>query len=277
MSRRGRTGPAISLFAFQDIITSVTAIVIVVVLFLSLDLIQRKQSNPSKSAAALSHAVTARIQQLEIELAKLRRETENADNLVQEVASFSPSELRTQIAQREIALTNLHDSQRSQRQIQLDWQARDRLVNVKKFELEPVRQELEQTLRETQDLGAVLENERREGRTIFEVPRGFNKTGWIGVVESDRITIAQLGCASKPLLFESSGIAFLKTSAANAMSNWIDREHHQSDYFLILIRPDGCRMFDSVEEILQTKRISFGFDVIDTDRVILHPERGAGF
>ncbi|MBC7817117.1 MAG: hypothetical protein IAG10_09545 [Planctomycetaceae bacterium] len=39
----------ISLFAFQDIITSVTAIVIVVALFLALDLVQRKQGQASES------------------------------------------------------------------------------------------------------------------------------------------------------------------------------------------------------------------------------------
>ena len=34
MSRRGRSGPTISLFSFQDIITSVTAIVTVITLLL---------------------------------------------------------------------------------------------------------------------------------------------------------------------------------------------------------------------------------------------------
>ena len=54
MSRRGRSGPAISLFSFQDIITSVTAIVTVIALLLALDLVQRKQSQSSDSSAAMA-------------------------------------------------------------------------------------------------------------------------------------------------------------------------------------------------------------------------------
>ena len=73
MSRRGRSGPVISLFAFQDIITSVTAIVIVVTLFLALDLVQRKQGQASESPTVLAEELVARITALEGELAKLHK------------------------------------------------------------------------------------------------------------------------------------------------------------------------------------------------------------
>lgn len=68
MSRRGRSGPAISLFAFQDIITSVTAIVIVVVLFLALDLVQRKESARADSPVGVAADLTDRIAELKREL-----------------------------------------------------------------------------------------------------------------------------------------------------------------------------------------------------------------
>jgi len=54
MSRRGRSGPTISLFSFQDIITSVTAIVTVITLLLALDLVQRKQSKAGDSSGNLA-------------------------------------------------------------------------------------------------------------------------------------------------------------------------------------------------------------------------------
>ena len=94
MSRRGRSGPVISLFAFQDIITSVTAIVIVVVLFLALDLVNRKQGQASESPAVLADELVARIADVEAELIKLRQELARTDELVQQVASTSPADLR---------------------------------------------------------------------------------------------------------------------------------------------------------------------------------------
>ena len=86
MSRRGRSGPVISLIAFQDIITCVTAIVISVALFLALDLVQRKQGQASESPAVLADELIARVAEVEAELAKLREELNRADDLVQQVA-----------------------------------------------------------------------------------------------------------------------------------------------------------------------------------------------
>ncbi len=276
MSRRGRTAPAISLFAFQDIITSVTAIIIVVVLCLALDLAQRKQTSASESASALTHAIRERIDALQIEITRLRQETDRANEVVQGAAIFSPAELRAEIAQREITIKNLLDMQRRQVQADRDLKAKELIANAEKFDLEPTRKLAKQTVQEAQSLAELLEAERQEGRVIFALPRGFTKSGWLAVVENDRISLAQLGRVSKPQIFEASKGLFLNTSAADEVSNWIDREHQRSAYFLVLVRPSGCRTFDTLEGVLHSKGVAFGFDVIDDDQAILHPERGAG-
>src|SRR5262245_50889879 len=54
MSRRGRSGVPISLFSFQDIVTSVTGIMILVTLFLALDIIRRRQGAPDTQTAELT-------------------------------------------------------------------------------------------------------------------------------------------------------------------------------------------------------------------------------
>ena len=92
MSRRGRSGPTISLFSFQDIITSVTAIVTVITLLLALDLVQRKQSDAGDSSGALVVELAARLAQIEDELTELRAATASTDELVREVAATSPAD-----------------------------------------------------------------------------------------------------------------------------------------------------------------------------------------
>ena len=111
-------------------------------------------------------------------------------------------------------------------------------------------------------------------RVLFTLPRGFNKEGWIAVVELGRITVAPLGRAAKPQVFVSTG-TFLKKSAVDALIDWIDRDRLRSAYFLVLIRPVGARTFSELEDAFHGKSISFGFDLIDAERTVLHPERGA--
>jgi hypothetical protein len=274
MSRRGRTGPVISLLAFQDIITCVTAIVIVVVLFLTLDLLQRKQGQASESPAALADDLAARIADVEAELAKLRQELDRADDVVKQVASTFPAELKVEIVRRERAIEDLRREQQRQEERRTRLVTQQQAAAAEKFDLEPLRRRLEQTVQETRELQGQLDQEKDENRVLFTLPRGSNKDGWIAVVESGRITVAPLGRASKPQVFVSTGTIF-KKSAADALIDWIDRDRLRSAYFLVLIRPAGARTFSELEEALQGKSISFGFDLIDAERTVLHPERGA--
>src|SRR4051812_47012023 len=112
MSRRGRSGPAISLFAFQDIITSVTAIVIVVVLCLVLDLVQRKQTKHADSSSGVATDLSSRISEIETEIARLKEATAKTDSTVKEVARFSPAELQSQTDASELAIRELQAEQR---------------------------------------------------------------------------------------------------------------------------------------------------------------------
>ncbi len=274
MSRRGRSGPVISLFAFQDIITSVTAIVIVVTLFLALDLVQRKQGQASESPAVLADELVAQIAKVEAELTRLRKELDNADELVKQVASTSPAELKAEIVRHERALEDLRRELQRQQEKQTRLVAQEQAAAAEKFDLDPLRQRIEQTVRETREMQGQLDQEKQEDRVLFTLPRGFNKEGWIAVVESGRITVAPLGRAAKPQVFVSTG-TFLKKSAADALIDWIDRDRLRSAYFLVLIRPAGSRTFSDLEEAFHGKSISFGFDLIDAERTVLHPERGA--
>ena len=78
MSRRGRSGHAISLFAFQDIITSVTAIIIVIVLLLALDLTQQKEGSAGMPLA-LANELEQRIESVQTELNDIKSQAEQAD------------------------------------------------------------------------------------------------------------------------------------------------------------------------------------------------------
>lgn len=275
MSRRGRSGPTISLFSFQDIITSVTAIVTVIALLLALDLVQRKQSQAGDSSGHLAVELTARLAAAEAELAELKAAAGTTDDLVREVAATSPAELRNEIAQRESAIAELERERTRLERQRGKWQTREKEEQTEQFDLEPLRQQQASALAEAAELDRQRTSEQAENRTVFSLPRGFQKEGWIVVIDATQIAVAPLGRPAKPVVVRASGLPLIGTSAAAAFVAWIEREQLRSAYFLLLVRPEAARAFDDVQELLTDKSISHGFDLIGSDQSILHPERGA--
>lgn len=275
MSRRGRSGPSISLFAFQDIITSVTAIVIVVVLFLALDLVQRKQAAHADTSAGVVEDLTARIAELQSQLAQLQDQTARTDSTVQEVAKFSPTELQAEVKNAEQAIQDLQARQKQLAERNKLWQSREKAALAQKFDLRPQQLQLEQTHKANRDLEQQIEAGRNDKRPIYGLPRGVTNGGWVAVIEKDIVTVAPLGRQAKPQLFQPSTLTLFTGTSAGAFVKWVKKENHQNSYFLLLIRPGGATQFDEVDTLFSKSSISYGFDLIDAHQEILHPEKGA--
>jgi hypothetical protein len=275
MSRRGRSGPAISLFAFQDIITSVTAIVIVIVLFLALDLVRRKQSDHSDSIVDAVEDVTVRVSELEAEITALKAEVSRAANSLSTVAQFSPAELQAAVERNKQAIQDLHATQRRLEERQRQWLTRKTETLALKFDSQSKTEKIRKFQNESRDLRRQIEQLRDDPRPVFSLPKGFDKSGWLAVVESDVISVAPLGRPAKPISFRQRSLDLLGGTATDAFVKWIQDENLRSDYFLLLVRPEGATQFDNLDRALIRHKIAHGFDVIAAKLQILHPERGA--
>lgn len=277
MSRRGRSGPTISLFSFQDIITSVTAVVTVITLLLALDLVKRKQLHSGESSASLGFDLEKRLEIAEVELAELKSAASSVDELVREIASMSPEEMRSDIAQRE---RRIEDLQRQKRRLENQAETLRSELNkerAQQFDLEPKRNEANQIEESISDLERQLAQERTENRVVFSLPRGAEKSGWIAEINQSKIGVAPIGRPARPTFFGPTGLPLLGASAADNFEKWIDEQRLSSEYFLLLIRPDGKTDFDNVQRLLERRGISHGFDLLGPDEMVLHPERGATF
>jgi len=278
MSRRGRSGPAISLFAFQDIITSVTAIVIVIVLFLALDLVRRKQSDHSDSSDSIVDAVedvTGRISELEAEITALKAEVSRSADSLSTVAQFSPAELQAAVERNKQAIQDLHAAQRRLEERQRQWLTRKTETLALKFDSQSKTEKIRKFQNESRDLRRQIEQLRDDPRPVFSLPKGLDKSGWLAVVESDVISVAPLGRPAKPISFRQRSLDLLGGTATDAFVKWIQDENLRSDYFLLLVRPAGATQFDELDMALIRQKIAHGFDVIAAKLQILHPERGA--
>src|SRR5687768_1306288 len=108
---RGRTGPVVSLFAFQDIITAVSGILIVVVLLLALELVEQPQAEAS-STDHQAESIQEALRSAEAERDRLRLEIASAAEFTQEAAGTSASALQSEVA--ELGATQLRLTQHLQ-------------------------------------------------------------------------------------------------------------------------------------------------------------------
>ena len=65
MSRRGRNKSAFSLFVFQDIIMSVTGIMILITLILSLEMMERQEESPRERTSEIISQLKAAVGEVE--------------------------------------------------------------------------------------------------------------------------------------------------------------------------------------------------------------------
>jgi len=274
MSRRGRSGPAISLFAFQDIITSVTAIVLVVVLLLTLELAQSQPGEATESLDAVASQLSARIQEVQNRLKEIQISLDKGDDFVQEIAATSPAELRSEQQRREQSIADLKKELQEQEELKTRNESERRSVETATFDLAPTREENARILAEVQQLEQTLVAEEKDGRVLFTLPKGFTKPGWIAVIEPEKVSTAPMEKEFSPQVFTGAGGLFSR-SAARQFVDWIKAEKRTDAYFLILLRPESAKMFDELEEMLEKESIAFGFDVITADQPVLDPVKGA--
>ena len=71
---RKKTSGAFSLFSFQDIITSVTAILILVMLLLTIELITKRRAKSASDPVATRQHLDAVLEELESTVTRMRRE-----------------------------------------------------------------------------------------------------------------------------------------------------------------------------------------------------------
>jgi Tfp pilus assembly protein PilN len=269
-SRRSRDAVPFSLFAFQDIITSVTGIVLFITLILTLELVTKKVDSPSQQTAALLPEMELALSEAMAEIESLKADLQTQSVSLESTAGISSQEIErhlyetiAQIARLKAEIERL--TQRSQKKSveQTSW-------NAKRFERESDRQQLN-SLRERIDL---LEHEinslAQSDRIVFN-PSDASGVAWIVDLSERRILVAQAGIATTPLTFDSPQ----KDLRTSAFMHWTKRIDPSQEYFLILIRPGAIDAFDDIYEKLQARHFRIGFDLLSAEQTVIDPQYGA--
>jgi len=273
MSRRGRSKDvAISLFSFQDIITSVTAIMILLVLILTLELVTRVAT---KGMAAEDRRVAQELKrsvaEMEQRLEQLRKEAAAAQAAASDAAGFSAKETAEKQARAERAAKELQEEIR-----RLEVQLRDAQSSRRTAEGRLAASQTDDPeataarAREADARAAQMEaaNREEQRRQESETKRASDGTAAARTL----VFNAPPGTTLEPLLVEiaKDGLVAVGSDGESphrfawnllglpaGFGDWLKGRNKTREYVVLILRPSGVERYDAVREAV----VSAGFDV----------------
>ncbi|MDZ4819490.1 MAG: hypothetical protein SGJ20_11005 [Planctomycetota bacterium] len=291
MSRRGRSSSPISLFSFQDIITSVTAVIILITLLLVVELVHRQLSAAETTVADIQDELSDAVDQAEQQKAALAARLEQGAAVLQD-STTAPAEVQDAVElQRQLeALRAEQDRLRQQLE---SAKKHEETAMASKFdrreeqaELDRLQNEIaatEQAIQKQQQANVQHEQQVRDlkaqqgesannnRRRIYNPAAGTSKQAWLVDVHTDRLEVAPLGKSATPV-----SLAFSSASRSGpALRNWAKDLSSRSNYFILVLRPNGTEAFDSLRTSIEAAGYEVGFDLVGQDEVILDPTKGA--
>jgi hypothetical protein len=275
MSGRRSQQPSISLFSFQDIVTSVTAILILVVLILSLELITRKYVQAASDTAATTSTVVESVAELESLVSRLQAAQAQDDltSLLTALPSASERDVRILRDQRERIVDQVADARRIRDEARrLAADAVRELQRQESLAGEMLEQEREadDITAEAHKISAANAEERErldakqkelktrprgETELVYHRPRDTSRQSWLLEVSDAGFVALRLGSGRPEPLGEGD-------APGEKFTAWATRLTPANDYVLVLIRPSGIAAVASALERLQGLRIPHGTDYI---------------
>jgi hypothetical protein len=266
MSRRRASGFSVSFFAFQDIITSVVGIFVLITLVMMINLVaQTATSQPvaSKTADLYSNAIQDLEQQLEVlharsdELDKLAssvgtvqlfNKEDIVKELTQDLKAYDDQMERTQKRNFEIQQLN---SQQSKDESQLQIEIHNR---------SPDREELAALMKELENLDTKVDQLKTDIPLVFKSQ----------VLDGRRIVVLDIAQRSLSLLDldKNQRVTLGASDSASSLENWLNQHDAGQIHFMLLIRPRASARFQSIRSFLDSVNASYGYDVLDNKRSV---------
>jgi hypothetical protein len=249
--RQGNTA-RISFFSFQDIITSVTGILILVTLMLSFSM-QTTESTEAQPESRL-RAERERLREIEQQNQTLQQWRIEASTLP------DASQLQTQLAalRRE---TEQLDAQRKQSETTLQ-SLRERAA--KSPNITELRAEIKNLDARIQDLQSKIAHERTNQNVLYIVPdadaQRAKKKPAIFVVSGNELRAQRLDGSE----MRSYPIAF-RESLAPALRHF----KPEQDFIVFYFRPSGAKWFDAFRDTARAAGFEVGYDALEEDKEII--------
>lgn len=266
MSRRRAQGPSVSFFAFQDIITSVVGIFVLITLIMMVDLV-RKTGSSSATQQRVADTFSAAIADLQMQLEQIEKRSKELDVLASKIGAvqvFNKDEIakdlrasiqsldeqieRTEQRNREIQ--RIIDSQtKAQTDLQIETQKRS-----------PDRDELAKLLKQLEKLDSKIGEMDLDEPLVFKSQPLDGRSVVVIDVTSTEAIVLDLQADQRSTMRGQS--------LERDFKSWMKSHAKGSYHYFLLIRPGGASNFETLRAILVNNSASYGYDVLDQDRAL---------
>ncbi len=261
MSRRPYRTP-VDLFSFQDIMTSVTAVVILITLLLCVELINRHVGGSEGPAAQEVDAVQRQLAAVESEISRLTDQVRSHAQLQKHVAGRTAEEIATECKQLEkdvrtleaellLAEAQLQDAYKEQNTV-------NESIKKAQRQLQDKQKDIEEALRKRQRIATGQD-------LIFNPVSPSGKRTWLLVLSDQNWTLRPLDQNRPPIVLNKA------RDRISELEKLIRMRDQRQDHFMIFLRPSAASQFHIVAKLLRDQGFDLGFDLIGENQTILLP------
>jgi hypothetical protein len=244
-------------------------IVILVMLVMALELVARQLRSPMLQQAIVKQDVREALRIAREKLSQVKRAL--AAGAWDDLAALSRADIQRQTSQLErlLPITEENAKQAQQRLYQL----RDRCKKAEQSLAE--RHSDEEALQTLQQELAALDEEltrlASSKAMFFRPSQTGGKVTWLVEISADSILAAPLGPKSRPLSFAGG----TGDSRQRQFVAWASNRDAAAEYFVLLVKPDGARLYHAIERDLRSRRFDVGLDLIGQKQEPIDPVNGA--
>ncbi len=259
-------GPAVSFFAFQDIITSVVGIFVLITIIMMIELVSKTVEGQS-SGKRVADTLSVSLKSLEVELAEMRQRSVELSNRSKSVASvqrFNVKDIKTDIEKRIQQVeeqTKRSDAVSQQiRKVVLSTEGELNQLNQQAVAADSKRDELQKLLGKLKYLDTKLGNLTTDDPLVFRNAGLTGKSLVVVDVEERKFAVLELARDVRRVYAGSDRLS--------KFGDWLDLQDLDKLHFLVLVRPGAASSFNAVQSKLEAKGASFGFDVVAAKRSV---------
>lgn len=281
MSRRKDNSPAISFFSFQDIITSVTGIMFLVVLILILMLLMRKDATTPEEREDIrrTEALKEELTRLQDEVASRTKSISELQNRLDELQKLKLEEIPLRVASLNAELLSLEQANKAASEKVLDVKAHleslkesmANLENLVRMGGENLKASREKEVLLTAKIAELQNKIQAVKKTVrFTWQRNSNKKPLLVECSEKTIRVGTSDAEHPLSVFQSN----TPEGLVRDFMKWIEGYEASSHYLLLLVKPGAFTYAEPLSHLLLEKGFERGREILPNDMVEIFQDGG---
>jgi hypothetical protein len=269
-------GSPISLFSFQDIITSVTGIMILIVLLLILSILDKKMVEESKSKSAIpqnTKILNARVKILQKQVEREKLDLKALNNASQSNPKSLSTLLKFQEKEINLKAKNIAEIKRLKTELKEKSSRIDNLLKKRETltkEATRISSDCDRDLRIKKEIefyeNKITKIEKLKNSVLFSVSRQDRKTAFFVICSLDGIEIrTNSGILIKKIHDDSNN--FSQTIAR--FKNWLNTRNANKEYLLLILKPSSAGFSPSLMFLLNSQGFEYGLEPLQESKSLV--------